>query len=173
MSTPSTIAGTDSTKAPGRMHFVPPIPINLLEKNGRSGGVSWRLHGQRKRRWAEHRFCLNRASGRQVLTEILSKGINVMKEAKRKPLEADMREWVATAGSNRGVVRVGFVEEVACEPKLGGCLETEPIKASRALVRIKGIISKTPGPQWDLSKQQLITIIIDNYHDNDTQATLK
>lgn len=45
------------------------------------------------------------------------------------------------------MVRVGFMEEVACEPKLGGWLETEPIKPSRALVRITGSISKTPGPQ--------------------------
>ena len=38
------------------------------------------------------------------------------------------------------------MEEVACEPKLGGCLGTEPIKPSRAPVRAKGSISKTPGP---------------------------
>lgn len=50
------------------------------------------------------------------------------------------------------------MEEVACEMDLEGCLGTEPTKPSRAPVRIKVNVSKTVSPQWELNKQQLITI---------------
>lgn len=45
------------------------------------------------------------------------------------------------------MVRVGFLEEVAGEPKLGEGLETAPIKPVKALAKVKGSISQTAGPQ--------------------------